>query len=66
MINICVNYQDKTIEIEGEKPVEPTLEHMEFIIKTILNKAYYGGERICLETKNENGFYHEVERWSTT
>lgn len=64
MINICVNYQDETIDIEGEKPIKVVFDNMELIIKTILDKAYYGGERLCLETKAVNGNYEEIERWS--
>ena len=67
MINICVNQQDRTIEIEGHEPIKMAeLQHAAMIINTIkfiLDKAYYSGEQLCLEFKDVTGNYHEVERW---
>ena len=68
MINICVNEQDKTLEIEGHEPIPIGTLHSRAqlinAIKMILDKAYYSGERLCLEFKDATGSYYEVERWS--
>lgn len=64
MINICVNYDDNCVEIEGQEPfTEVSIKSIGTLIKVVLDKAYYSGERLCLETKRD-GNYSEIERWS--
>lgn len=69
MINIIVNAEEKLIEIEGEENVTiASLSHPATIIDLIhkiLDKAHYTGETLCLELKDEAGFYHEVNRWGS-
>ena len=60
MINICLNYDTESVDIEGEEPIN--FDNIELIIRKILDKACYSGERLCLETKDE-GRYTEIERW---
>lgn len=68
MINIVV-WSDKNIEIESNKYHIETHDDMIALIKAILDKAYYSGERLCLEkadidSEQGKAFFQEIERWS--
>lgn len=66
MINIILDKQQGLFEIEGAIFIvdgEDSRDQVLKLIEHILNKAYYSGERLCLEIKNEQGYYKEVDRW---
>lgn len=65
MINICIDYKENIVEIEGELPVKLPVDKLTMItfITSILNKAYFSGERLCLEIKDEDGLYTTINRW---
>ena len=68
MINIDV-WTHTYVEVELEKHEIHSREDMINLIKAILNKAYYSGERLCLEsvdvnTRDGKAEYTEIERWS--
>lgn len=64
MINVTLNYDKDQVEIEGmPTPIHfSQLEPVRELIIQLLDKAYYSGEKLCLEEKR-NGNYSEVERW---
>ncbi len=68
MINISV-FSVKNISIETTEYNIESQESMIKFLKELLDKIYYGGERVCLEKADintEKGLvnYTEVERWS--
>ena len=65
MINIVV-CSEGHIEIESKTFhfYQNESEQRAEFIKFLLDKVYYGGETLCLEMKDKNGNYTEVERWS--
>ena len=67
MINIVVNRQKQTVEIESKKTYQFSdmvdVRDLAPLIKDILDCAYYSGERICLETVDLVGNYTEENRW---
>lgn len=69
MINICLDMQTGTFDVEGISFVidgEDSRDQALKMIEYILNKAYYAGERLCLEVKDKEGNYKEIERWSSS
>lgn len=62
MINIIVNQQTQKVEIESRNFNVNTIDLIP-LIKHILDKAYYSGEKLCLEEIDYVGNYREVERW---
>lgn len=66
MINIIINYPERQLEIESTVyKFNGCLDTFMFekFLQDLLNKVYYGGEKICLEIKNQEGFYKEIDRW---
>lgn len=68
MINVVV-YSSSNVEIEREEFHIESQDDMVKFLKTLLDKVYYSGERICLETAtidNNKGSvsFQEIDRWS--
>ena len=68
MINIAV-YSNSNVSIENTEYHIDSQEDMVNFIKALLDKAYYAGERLCLEaaTINESEgkvYFKEIDRWT--
>lgn len=63
MINIIVAERENHVEIEGKVFPIGNRESIVKMIQEVLDKAHYGGEAICLEERNFEGYYKEVKRW---
>ena len=69
MINIVVFSHDY-VEVESTVYHLANRDDMSRMIYDILNKAYFSGERLCLEVVDINtttgtNIYTEIDRWST-
>lgn len=67
MINITV-WGSRNVEIEGTLFEIKTEEDMAKFIEYILDKAYYSGEKLCLESAGIDVIkglanYKEIKRW---
>lgn len=67
MINIIIDQEHDEIQVEGfvfeHAGSSIQLARIGDLIKHILNKAYYGGETLCLEIRDNKGNYIEIDRW---
>lgn len=68
MINIVV-WSNNYVDIENKKYSITNQGDIAIFIKDLLDKAYYSGERLCLETAEINSElgkarFTELERWS--
>lgn len=68
MINITVDKHHNFIDIEGGLVLigikDPEmLDNVGSFIQAVLDKAYYGGEVICLQWRNADRTYNPEKRW---
>jgi len=65
MVNIVV-FSQTNVSIENQDYVLTTQQEMLKFLEDLLNKAYYAGEKICLESAHieENKvIYHWIDEW---
>lgn len=67
MINISVWAESGLIDIEGKLYETKTQEQIIVMLTEVLDKAFFSGERVCLErARIDDGnkvYFGEVKRW---
>ena len=64
MVNLTIDLKLGRLEVEESESFSLlSVDRAADMIKAILDKAFYSGETICLEVKDAEGHFTEVNRW---